>query len=85
MKKLFCILIVLNLIALVCTVNWYIKSNFQDEPLVAVITCIISLLGLLFASHKSKSIKLEGRKNFTYQKNPNSSANIKGDENITIQ
>jgi uncharacterized membrane protein len=85
MKKMKDVFLVLNSIALVIAISWYINSDYDYEPLIAIITLIITLLGLIFISTKSKSLKIKGKKNLTYQKDKDSSAEIDGDENITFQ
>jgi len=82
MKK---ILIALNSIALVLSLFWYKSTNYEYEPLIVAITLLVALIAQIFISNKSKSLKIKGKKNFTYQKELDSSAEIEGDENITFQ
>lgn len=79
------ILITLNSIALAVAVFWFINSGYENEPLIAVITLIATLIAMLFSNDKSKRIKVKGNKNKTRQTTENGSVEIEGDENETIQ
>jgi hypothetical protein len=79
------ILITLNAIALACAIAWYVKSNFEYEPLIAIITLIVTLLGLLLLSDRKKIANIKGNDNFTQQKSEQVVANVEGDNNQTYQ
>jgi len=82
MKK---VLISLNSIALTVAIFWFINTNYDNEPLIAIITLIATLLGLIYSVNKTKYLKIKGNENFTKQTTENSEAQIDGDKNITHQ
>ena len=75
-KIVKCIIVFLNGIVLIIASKWYLE-NKESEPLIAVITQIISLLVLFFEEKLSKVVNIKND-------NTDIDTDISGDNNIEI-
>lgn len=70
-KKLKISLLTINFIALCFAINWVLKSNFENEPIVTAILLVASFLSIMFEDivlnkiriNKSKKIDIRTAKN----------------------
>lgn len=73
------IILILNIAALMFSVAWMIKSNYEFEPLILTITLVATLIGLIynkdFLSSSNKST-IKGNKNKVTQGNKKSNITV---------
>ena len=79
------VLISINTIMLGLAAVWSVTSKFDYEPLIASLTLVATLVGLLYSKRSDKNLKIEGNNNEVRQEGDSSTAEIKGDSNKIFQ
>jgi hypothetical protein len=80
------LIFILNLIALIVSVIWFIKSNYEYEPLISIISSSTTLLGFFYYRDSIKNLAvIKGDENRVEQIGEGHKSDVSGKKNVIKQ